>query len=106
MSPRSRIWRRFAWQGSEADYDGDGNVEEGIVEETAGLQEILYAGIQTYATDKAGAAIVYNSAAYPYFFGDANDNGQADEGEEGYAILDASPAEGGLQLPGRQQGSG
>ncbi len=33
----------------------------------------------------AGAAIAYDPAAYPYFFADANDNGQVDEGEERYA---------------------
>jgi hypothetical protein len=71
--------------GSEADYDGDGNVEEGIVEETAGVQEILYGAIRAYAAEVAGAPIAYNSAAYPYFFADANDNGVADEGEERYA---------------------
>ncbi len=62
-------------QGSEADYDGDGNVEEGIVEETAGVQEILYGAIQTYAAEVAGTPIAYNSAAYPYFFIDTNDDG-------------------------------
>ena len=32
--------------GSEADYDGDGDVEEGIQAEAAGVQEVLYANIQ------------------------------------------------------------
>jgi hypothetical protein len=72
-------------QGSEADYDGDGDVEEGVFEETGGLQEILYGSIQAYAKETAGAPIVYNPVAYPYWFGDANENGTADEGEEAYA---------------------
>ncbi len=72
-------------QGSEADYDGDGDVEEGVFEETAGLQEVLYGAIQAYATETAGAAIVYNPAAHPYWFTDANENGTPDEGEEAYA---------------------
>jgi Zn finger protein HypA/HybF involved in hydrogenase expression len=78
-------FQKVRLQGSEADYDGDGNVEEGVFEETAGLQEVLYGSIQTYAKEVAGAPIVYNSAAYPYWFGDANENSTADEGEEGFA---------------------
>jgi mono/diheme cytochrome c family protein len=76
--------RNVRMQGSLADYDGDGDVTEGIASELAGVQEKLYAGIQEYAKSVAGAAIVYNPAAYPYFFADANENGTADEGEEGY----------------------
>lgn len=51
------------------DYDGDGNITEGMGEEIAGLQEILYAQIQKYAKDKAGAEIKYDAATYPYFLG-------------------------------------
>jgi len=40
-------------QGTEKDYDGDGDKEEGVYYEIAGLQEILYQAIQTYATDVA-----------------------------------------------------
>ena len=76
--------RNVRMQGSLADYDGDGDVAEGIASELDGVQEILYAGIQEYAKTVAGAAIVYNPAAYPYFFADANENGTADEGEEAY----------------------
>ena len=71
--------------GSEADYDGDGNVEEGVVEEIAGVQETLLTAIQAYATEVAGASIAYDPAAYPYFFNDADGNGVVDEGEERYA---------------------
>jgi hypothetical protein len=49
------------------------------------MQEALYAAIQKYATEKAGGAIVYNGASYPYFFADANANGAIDEGEGNYA---------------------
>ncbi len=78
-------FKQVRMQGSEADYDGDGNVTEGIVEETAGVQEILFGALRTYAAEVAGAPIAYSSSAYPYFFADANDNGQVDEGEERYA---------------------
>ncbi len=69
--------------GSASDYDGDGDVTEGIHDEVAGLQENLYAAIRAYAA-AAGTPIVYDSHSHPYFFIDANDNGQADEGEERY----------------------
>lgn len=66
---------------SAKDYDGDGNVEEGMFYEIQGLQEILYAQVQKYAADKGGAAIVYSPDAYPYFFVDTNTNGTVDDGE-------------------------
>ncbi|MBL8055098.1 MAG: hypothetical protein JNK29_00295 [Anaerolineales bacterium] len=56
-------------EASFADYDGDGNIEEGMAFEIQGLQEILLAQIQTYATEKAGAEIKYDGATYPYFMG-------------------------------------
>ncbi|NIQ11394.1 MAG: hypothetical protein GWO08_16235, partial [Gammaproteobacteria bacterium] len=42
---------------SAVDYDGDGDIEEGIYFEIKGLKEQLYAAIQAYAAD-AGTAIV------------------------------------------------
>jgi hypothetical protein len=70
--------------GSTADYDGDGDVEEGVAMEIAGLQEILYGAMQAYGSDVAGTAIVYDAASYPYFFADVNGNGEADEDDERY----------------------
>ncbi len=67
--------------GSGVDYDGDGDVKEGIAFEVQGLQEKLYQAIQAYAKDVAGTPIVYDAHAYPYFFVDTNGNGQVDEGE-------------------------
>ncbi|PKO12780.1 MAG: hypothetical protein CVU39_21840, partial [Chloroflexi bacterium HGW-Chloroflexi-10] len=66
------------------DYDGDDDLEEGVYYEVVGLQEMLLSAITTYATEVAGAPIVYNAAAHPYFFADTNANGAADEGEEKY----------------------
>ncbi len=68
---------------STHDYDGDGDATEGIYYEIEGLQEILYAAIRDYAA-AAGTPIVYDAHSYPYFFVDANDNSQADEGEARY----------------------
>ena len=69
---------------SSRDYDGDGDVAEGIYHELDGLRNILYAAMQAYAGD-AGAPIVYESHTYPYFFADTNGNGQADPDEASYA---------------------
>ena len=56
-------------QASAWDYDGDGDVEEGMYYEIQGLQEALIAQIQAYAKDTAGAEIKYDAATYPYFMG-------------------------------------
>jgi hypothetical protein len=69
--------------GSLVDFDGDGDLGEGIFYEIEGLQEALYAAIQAYASD-AGTPIIYDSHAYPYFFIDTNANGEVDEGEGVY----------------------
>jgi hypothetical protein len=74
--PRDR--RMF---GSLVDYDGDGDLEEGIYYEIEGLRDMLYKAIQAYGDEVSGAHIVYDPHAYPYFFVDTNANGQADEDE-------------------------
>jgi len=68
---------------SASDYDGDGDTTEGVAFEIAGLQDLLYAEIQKYAKDTAGTGIVYDGAAYPYFFADADGDGKADQGDSG-----------------------
>jgi Cytochrome c7 and related cytochrome c len=67
--------------GSLEDYNGNGDVTEGIKAEISGLQSLLLTGIQAYAKQVAGAPIAYDPAAYPYFFNDANDNGVVDPDE-------------------------
>lgn len=76
--------------GSLVDYDGDGDVEEGIAAEIAGLQEMLYTALQAYASEVSGAAIAYDSVAYPYFFIDTNEDGEAGEDEANYGNQYAS----------------
>ncbi|KAA3643619.1 MAG: hypothetical protein DWQ07_23840 [Chloroflexi bacterium] len=66
--------------GSLVDYDGDGDMQEGIAFEIAGLQELLYQAIQAYAAEVPGTPVVYDSHAYPYFFID-DGNGEVDDGE-------------------------
>ena len=67
------------------DYNGNGDVKEGIEAELASFAERLYAAIQTYAKDK-GTPIVYNAAANPYFFVDANEDGEPDQDDKGANI--------------------
>ncbi len=52
-----------------ADYDGDGNVTEGIAGELSGLADTLYAAIQAYGSG-LGTPITYDAHAYPYWFND------------------------------------
>jgi len=56
----------FRMAGSAVDYDGDGNVEEGISYEIAGLQEVLSGVLQE-------KGLVYDAASYPYFFDKAGE---------------------------------
>ena len=65
------------------DWDGDGDVTEGMAGEIQTLADALYAQIQTYATETSGAGIVYNATAYPYFFLDANGDGEPDQNDQG-----------------------
>jgi hypothetical protein len=67
--------------GSQVDYDGDGNIHEGIAAEIKGLQNLLFSGMQAYSTEIAGATIGYNASVYPYYFNDLNADGVVDEDE-------------------------
>ena len=71
--------------GSLADYNGNGDTKEGIFYELQGLQDTLYSSIQAYASEVAGAPIVYDPANYPYFLtGDAN--GQPLKNDQGNPV--------------------
>jgi len=63
---------------SSKDYDGDGDVTEGIAGEISTLQEKLLAQLGVYAKEKAGVGIAYDAATYPYWFADADGDGKAD----------------------------
>lgn len=78
--------RDIRWtDGPVVDYDGDGNAEEGIHGEIETMANALYEALLDYTADVVGTPIVYNAAAYPYFFIDANANRRADSGDtEGY----------------------
>ncbi|MCB9139292.1 MAG: hypothetical protein H6642_13175 [Caldilineaceae bacterium] len=68
-------------EGSTVDYDGDGDIEEGIYYELEGLREMANTAIQAYADEVAGTPIVYNADSHPYFFIDANSDGAFDDGD-------------------------
>jgi hypothetical protein len=66
---------------SNVDYDGDANTTEGMYDEVATMEELLFSAIQKYAADKAGSPLLYSAGSYPYFFIDTNANGVADPDE-------------------------
>ncbi len=59
--------------GSLVDFDGDGDMEEGIYYEVEGLRGMLYEAMQAYSAEVAGTPIVYDAASYPYFFDEAGE---------------------------------
>ena len=63
------------------DYDGDGDVTEPIYDEIMTFKTDLLAKIKAYAAETAGTAIAYSPVRFPYWFVDANGNGEADPDE-------------------------
>lgn len=63
-----------------ADYDGDGDVTEGVAYEIEALHARLYEALQAYADTVVGTPIVY-ADTFPYFFVDTNGNGEAEDEE-------------------------
>lgn len=76
--------RDVRMEGSLVDYDGDGDLTEGIFFELEGQRERLYEALQLYASEVAGAPVVYSSDAYPYFFLDTNEDGVLDDDEAAF----------------------
>jgi len=80
--------------GTTPDYDGDGNKSESIEDEIKGLEDTLYAMIQSYASSVLGKNVAYDSHSYPYFFVDKNGNGVVDPDEasrsNGFTTFDAT----------------
>ena len=73
--------KKIRMAGSEVDYNGNGDIKEGIYAEVDGLRQMLLKGIQAYATEVVKKPIVYTPDAYPYFFNDTNANGAPDKDE-------------------------
>jgi hypothetical protein len=73
--------RDVRMEGSLVDYDGDGDLSEGLYYELEGVRARLYQGMQAYASQVAGMPLVYSADTYPYFFIDLNENGLLDDNE-------------------------
>jgi len=71
------------YYGSFTDYDGDGNITEGIYYEIPRFQEKLSEALWKYGNQN-GKPIVYDSHTYPYFFNDTDGDGLADSSEANY----------------------
>ena len=69
---------------SSVDYDGDGDLAEGISGEIQSLHQTLGTAMYAYASEVTGAPIIYTAGAYPYFFNDTNGNGAGEPGETIY----------------------
>ena len=59
---------------SEIDYDGDGDIIEGLAGEIDTMTEMLYVAMTEYAVSVGADPIVYNAQRFPYFFNDAGEN--------------------------------
>jgi hypothetical protein len=66
---------------SHRDYDGDGNLTEGVWYELKGLQEKLLAAIVRYGVEK-NTPVCYGEHSYPYWFKDGNGDGVCGASEE------------------------
>jgi hypothetical protein len=64
----------------KTDYDGNGDIEEGIYFEINTLSSYLLEALQNYAHNVAGTPIVYENQ-FPYFFIDSDQDGFADPDE-------------------------
>jgi len=53
---------------SAFDYNGNGDLKEGIAKEIKGVQDILYASILAYANEVSVTPIVYDASTNPYWF--------------------------------------
>lgn len=75
--------KKIRMVSSSSDYDGDGDIAEGMYSEIEGLQKILMGAIQSYGKDVIKAGLVYDPATYPYWLADANNDGAGDTTDTG-----------------------
>jgi hypothetical protein len=72
------------------DYDGDGDVTEGLYHEIQTLRETLLDLIVAYPVDLGQDPICYDDHAYPYFFIDTDGSGECETAEADYGNQYAS----------------
>ena len=63
------------------DYDGDGDIQEGISSEISEFQTRLWEAMLSYSKSTIGTPLAYDSKAYPYYFIDTNQDGEANGDE-------------------------
>ncbi|MCA0043482.1 cytochrome c3 family protein [Celeribacter litoreus] len=63
---------------SRISYDGSGNLDQGLRTDVSHNADRLMGLIEEYAETVAGTAMLYDGHRYPYFFADANNDGQID----------------------------
>ncbi len=73
--------RDIRYMGSFEDYDGDGDLTEGMFYEIEHLKGYLLEAMQAYARNVIKAPIAYDPNTNPYYFNDLNGNGQVDSPE-------------------------
>lgn len=71
-------------RSTAVDFDGDGDLTEGLASEITTLEDALLMAIQAYAINASGVPIAYDAFEYPYFYADANQNGVFDNEEGAY----------------------
>jgi hypothetical protein len=67
------------------DYDGDGNLTEGIWYELTGVRDRLLGAIQAYSVSQSQPAICYHETIYPYWFKDTDADGACAASEAVFA---------------------
>lgn len=78
--------KKIRMVSSARDYNGNGDVKEGVAAEITGMQATLLKTIQAYAKDVTKVGIVYDAATYPYFLQDKDGDGKADKNDKGAAV--------------------
>ena len=73
----------FDIRNSEVDYDGDGDVSEGIYYEIDAFRQAFYEAMQSYADSVVGTPILY-APSFPYYFIDTDGDGEADSEETSF----------------------
>lgn len=77
-------FRNVREPSSLSDYDGDGDMAEGIFYEIDGLKTLLNTALQRYSQEVIAKPIAYDSERYPYFFNDTNSDGELADDEAAF----------------------
>jgi hypothetical protein len=70
--------KKIRMVSSVNDFNGNGDVKEGMSAEVTGVQAVLLKAIYAYAKDVIKVGIVYDGATNPYYFQDKDNDGKID----------------------------